>query len=254
MSDGCPHNPEDIMDLAECSRCLRADVERLTREVTNYKIGEKQAVERAEQAEAERDRANAKAASLGEALVDVCNQYPRGGNAAVRRANVVLSDPDGSGVRLLEERDQFADDQQDLHDALVLDEVPLRLVNHRSADVQRAVLLKQERDHALADAARVREAAAYITDATWCVEDQPDWPRKSCYGRQGYEKGDEAAPFWSEAFLYNLLGKEDARTLLGKWKKLKAALDASLTEQMAQQAKEQGTWRQIKKGATPCGE
>ena len=29
-----------------------------------------------------------------------------------------------------------------------------------------------------------------------------------------YEKGDENAPFFSEAFLYNLLGKEDARTLL----------------------------------------
>ena len=29
-----------------------------------------------------------------------------------------------------------------------------------------------------------------------------------------YGKGDENAPFFSEAFLYNLLGKEDARTLL----------------------------------------
>ena len=31
---------------------------------------------------------------------------------------------------------------------------------------------------------------------------------------QGYEEGDENAPFFTEAFLYILLGKEDARTLL----------------------------------------
>lgn len=30
-----------------------------------------------------------------------------------------------------------------------------------------------------------------------------------------YEEGDEKAPFFSEAFLYNLVGKEDARTILG---------------------------------------
>ncbi len=29
-----------------------------------------------------------------------------------------------------------------------------------------------------------------------------------------YEPGDENAPFFSEAFLYNLLGKEAARTVL----------------------------------------
>lgn len=29
-----------------------------------------------------------------------------------------------------------------------------------------------------------------------------------------YGEGDEAAPFFSEAFLYNLLGKEDARSVL----------------------------------------
>jgi len=29
-----------------------------------------------------------------------------------------------------------------------------------------------------------------------------------------YEEGDEKAPFFSESFLYNLLGKEDARTVL----------------------------------------
>ena len=29
-----------------------------------------------------------------------------------------------------------------------------------------------------------------------------------------YEKGDEAAPFFTETFLYNLVGKDDARTIL----------------------------------------
>jgi len=31
----------------------------------------------------------------------------------------------------------------------------------------------------------------------------------------GYSKGDEDAPFFSESYLYNLLGKDDARTVLG---------------------------------------
>jgi hypothetical protein len=34
-----------------------------------------------------------------------------------------------------------------------------------------------------------------------------------------YSKGDENTPFFSEAFLYNLLGKDDARTLLHLMKK-----------------------------------
>lgn len=34
-----------------------------------------------------------------------------------------------------------------------------------------------------------------------------------------YEEGDEKAPFFSEAFLYILLGKEDARTLLSLMKR-----------------------------------
>ncbi len=33
--------------------------------------------------------------------------------------------------------------------------------------------------------------------------------------REGYSKGDEDAPFFSEAFLYVLLGKGDARSVLG---------------------------------------
>jgi len=35
-----------------------------------------------------------------------------------------------------------------------------------------------------------------------------------------FAKGDDACPFFSEAYLYNLLGKEDARTLLALMRKL----------------------------------
>ena len=52
------------------------------------------------------------------------------------------------------------------------------------------------------------------------VVGKPEWPRKAVYGRAGYEKGDEDAPFFTEAFLYNLIGKEDARELIGIVRKL----------------------------------
>jgi hypothetical protein len=55
-------------------------------------------------------------------------------------------------------------------------------------------------------------------------QDRPDWPRRAAYGKEGYEKGDEDAPFYTEAYLYNLLGKEDARTLLMYERKARAAL------------------------------
>lgn len=35
-------------------------------------------------------------------------------------------------------------------------------------------------------------------------------------GPDAYDDGDNEAPFFTEAFLYNLLGKEDARTLLDR--------------------------------------
>jgi len=37
---------------------------------------------------------------------------------------------------------------------------------------------------------------------------------KKSTNNEYYEKDDEKAPFFSESFLYNLLGKEDARTVL----------------------------------------
>lgn len=45
----------------------------------------------------------------------------------------------------------------------------------------------------------------------------PSYPdMKNVFNKKNemYERGDEKAPFFSEAYLYNLLGKEDARTLL----------------------------------------
>jgi len=47
------------------------------------------------------------------------------------------------------------------------------------------------------------------------LEFAPGWLPKECKKKSnGYEKGDEEQPFFSETYLYNLLGKEDARTLL----------------------------------------
>jgi hypothetical protein len=53
---------------------------------------------------------------------------------------------------------------------------------------------------------------ALVKLLTWKPEDGVAKPsvKRGAY----YRKGDETAPFMSEAFLYNLLGKEDARTLL----------------------------------------
>lgn len=44
------------------------------------------------------------------------------------------------------------------------------------------------------------------------------------------EKGDEEAPFFSEAYLYNLLGKEEARTLLALVRRVGEALGLSWKE------------------------
>lgn len=42
----------------------------------------------------------------------------------------------------------------------------------------------------------------------------PNFLPDSCMDEEdGYEKGDENAPFFSEAYLYNLLGKDEARNL-----------------------------------------
>lgn len=40
-------------------------------------------------------------------------------------------------------------------------------------------------------------------------------PLRGFKSSEGYSKGDEDAPFFSESYLYNLVGKDDARTVLG---------------------------------------
>jgi hypothetical protein len=46
------------------------------------------------------------------------------------------------------------------------------------------------------------------------LEWSPGHLPKSCKTKGGgYQEGDENAPFFSESYLYNLIGKEDARTL-----------------------------------------
>ncbi len=45
-----------------------------------------------------------------------------------------------------------------------------------------------------------------------------------------YEEGDGEAPFFSEAYLYNLVGKEDARTILGRLNRLGEALGMTYGE------------------------
>ena len=42
-----------------------------------------------------------------------------------------------------------------------------------------------------------------------------------------YDEGDETAPFFTEAFLYNLLGKDDARSVLGIIRRLSALAGVS---------------------------
>ena len=55
-------------------------------------------------------------------------------------------------------------------------------------------------------------------------DEKMDWPHRASYGAEGYEKGDEDRPFFTEAFLYNALGKGNARTLLARGKRLEAAI------------------------------
>lgn len=65
---------------------------------------------------------------------------------------------------------------------------------------------------------------------TWTPESKPK--QFSPRAQSGYRKGDEDAPFFSESFLYVLLGKEDARSLLGRMRQLCEALGFNYTEQV----------------------
>ncbi len=64
---------------------------------------------------------------------------------------------------------------------------------------------------------------AYKNAVLRLLEYRPGFLPKTIFSKKNYENGDESAPFFSEAYLYNLIGKEEARTLLALmcpiWKK-----------------------------------
>lgn len=70
-------------------------------------------------------------------------------------------------------------------------------------------------DEVLAHLIRLKELRLYALDHI--LKQQP-----------GYEEGDENSPFYSEAYLYPLVGKEDARTILATLKTTIKMLEALL--------------------------
>lgn len=59
----------------------------------------------------------------------------------------------------------------------------------------------------------VEDAKAYFRKLLRLKLEAP--PLRGFKSADGYSKGDEDQPFFSEAYLYNLVGKDDARTILG---------------------------------------
>ncbi len=67
-----------------------------------------------------------------------------------------------------------------------------------------------------------------VTRLVELVADLDNFRTQDCtFKKSGsmYEKGDEKAEFLTEAYLYNLLGKDDARSLLGRWDQIKEAVE-----------------------------
>ena len=92
-------------------------------------------------------------------------------------------------------------------------------------------LIKRKIQESLNELRKIELAAIEVKKKLdhFCLEcsiDKKRFPQFFKQG-QGYEKGDEESPFLSEVCLYNLIGKEDARTvralignlerLLGVW-------------------------------------
>jgi hypothetical protein len=50
------------------------------------------------------------------------------------------------------------------------------------------------------------------------------------HSADGFQEGDEKAPFFSESYLYNLVGKEDARSILVRIRRLALAVGYSQEE------------------------
>ena len=75
-----------------------------------------------------------------------------------------------------------------------------------------------ERNEATEKLDRMREALVRLYELK--LEGTPEHFKKN----YGYSKGDEDAPFFSETFLYVLLGKSDARTVLALMRPLTEAV------------------------------
>jgi hypothetical protein len=89
------------------------------------------------------------------------------------------------------------------------------------------VVLKKKLDAPL----KLADAKALLAQAHEIMEDLKEWkPEGGIPGfekMEGYEKGDEEAPFFSEACLYTLFGwKDPARSLLGRMRSLAEAIGA----------------------------
>lgn len=77
---------------------------------------------------------------------------------------------------------------------------------------------------------KLDDAKALLAQAAEIIQGlkewKPEWGIPHFKKLDGYEKGDEDAPFFSEACLYVLLGKDPARSLLGRMRALAEAVGA----------------------------
>lgn len=76
----------------------------------------------------------------------------------------------------------------------------------------------------------LNDAKALLAKASEIITElkdwKPEWGIPHFKKLEGYEKGDGEAPFFSEACLYVLLGKDPARSLLGRMRQLAEAVGA----------------------------
>lgn len=90
-------------------------------------------------------------------------------------------------------------------------------------DVQREALRKYGAAANWVNSEDWRDLVKYLV--TWTPECIPESFNKDNYY---YRDGDEQGPFFTEGYLYTLLGKEDARTLLYTFARLLEAMDINL--------------------------
>lgn len=76
-------------------------------------------------------------------------------------------------------------------------------------------MAKRERTETKTLEQLVRELLDYMPDGEIELDTESDM----------YEEGDEFAPFFTEAFLYNLVGKEAARSILVRVRPIRDLLD-----------------------------